>query len=84
MTGSEIEQAFVEALNLRFAAGKKPTNAIISTVIAQSVPLAATMAEKIEALRTWAKSRAQMATSPEADGKGRVGKRKILSAVERN
>ena len=55
---------------------------MISTVIAQSVPLATTMAEKIEALRTWAKSRAQMATSKGREVKARG--RKILSEVGRN
>ena len=82
MTGSEIEQAFIEALYAEFAAGKEPDNVIISTVIAQSVPLAATMAEKIEALRTWAKSRAQMATSTGQEVKTRG--RTILSEAGRN
>ena len=80
MTGSEIEQAFVEALYLGFATGKEPTDAII----AQSVPLATTMTQRIEALREWARSRARLATSPEADGPERRERRKILSEPGRN
>ena len=82
MTGSEIEQAFVEALYQGFAAGKEPDNAIVSTVIAQSVPLATTMAEKIESLRNWAKSRAQMATSLTQGGMGRNGRKLVGMPVK--
>lgn len=63
MTGSEIEQAFVEALYAGFADGKEPTEKTIEAVVARSVPLSKTMAEQIESLRTWAKTRAQFATS---------------------
>ncbi len=84
MTGSEIEQAFIEALYAGFADGKEPNNAESAEVIGTSVSLATTMAEKIEGLRNWAKSRAQYATSQEACGRGRSGKRKILSEPGRN
>ena len=39
------------------------TEEIILQIILRSVPLAKTMAEQIEALRSWAKTRAQNATS---------------------
>jgi SpoVK/Ycf46/Vps4 family AAA+-type ATPase len=51
MTGSEIEQAFVEALYAGFADAKEPDDATVHAVLRNAVPLAGTMAEKVEALR---------------------------------
>jgi ATP-dependent 26S proteasome regulatory subunit len=61
-TGSEIEQAFIEALYAAFAAHQEPTDFIIAKVLTEFVPLAQLMAEHIAALRKWAKARARPAT----------------------
>ncbi len=64
LTGSEIENAFVEALYLAFDAGEKePTDLDIAGVLNEFVPLSKLMAEQITGLRNWAKGRARLATS---------------------
>ena len=64
LTGSEIENAFVEALYLAFDAGEKePTDLDIAGVLNEFVPLSRLMAEQITGLRNWAKGRARLATS---------------------
>ena len=75
MTGSEIEQAFIEALYAGFATGKEPDNADVQAVIEDTVPLAATMAEKVDALRKWAHGRARLATSAGGGGTGKNARR---------
>ena len=83
MTGSEIEQAFVEALYAGFANAKEPDDATVHAVLQNAVPLAATMAEKVEALRKWAHGRARLATSAGGDGTIRNG-RKLAAMPGRN
>ena len=83
MTGSEIEQAFVEALYAGFADGKEPDDATVRAVLRNTVPLAATMAEKVEALRKWARGRARLATSAGGDGTIRNA-RKLAAMPGRN
>jgi SpoVK/Ycf46/Vps4 family AAA+-type ATPase len=68
LTGSEIENVFIEALYLAFdsggeAGGKEPTDLDIASVLTEFVPLSKLMAEQIGSLRTWAKGRARLATS---------------------
>ena len=64
LTGSEIENAFIEALYLAFDAGEKePTDLDIAGVLTEFVPLSKLMAEQITGLRGWAKGRARLATS---------------------
>jgi hypothetical protein len=64
LTGSEIENAFVEALYLAFDAGEKePTDLDIAGVLNEFVPLSKLMPEQITGLRQWAKGRARPATS---------------------
>lgn len=64
LTGSEIENAFVEALYLAFDAGEKePTDLDVAAVLTEFVPLSRLMAEQITGLRSWAKGRARLATS---------------------
>jgi len=56
-SGSEIEEAVISALHEAFAAGSKlHTERIVATLEA-SPPLSATMAEKVQALRQWARGR---------------------------
>ena len=65
LTGSEIENVFIEALYLAFDAGEKePTDLTIAEVLTEFVPLSKLMAEQIGGLRTWAKGKARLATSP--------------------
>ncbi len=63
LTGSEIENVFIEALYLAFDLGKEPTDLDIARVLTEFVPLSKLMAEQIGGLRTWAKGRARLATS---------------------
>ena len=64
LTGSEIENVFIEALYLAFDVGKEPTDLDIARVLTEFVPLSKLMAEQITGLRGWAKGRARLATSP--------------------
>jgi SpoVK/Ycf46/Vps4 family AAA+-type ATPase len=74
LTGSEIENAFVEALYLAFDSGgdageKEPTDLDIAGVLNEFVPLSKLMAEQIAGLRNWAKGRARLATSLQSERK---------------
>jgi ATP-dependent 26S proteasome regulatory subunit len=70
LTGSEIENAFVEALYLAFDQGKEPTDLDIASVLTEFVPLSKLMAEQITGLKNWAKGRARLATSIEQENRG--------------
>jgi SpoVK/Ycf46/Vps4 family AAA+-type ATPase len=63
LTGSEIEQVFVESLFCGFDQEKEPTDFSIVQVLTEFVPLSKLMAEQISGLRTWAKGRAKQATT---------------------
>jgi hypothetical protein len=69
LTGSEIENVFIEALYLAFDQEKEPTDLDIARVLTEFVPLSKLMAEQIGGLRTWAKGRARLATSLQSDRK---------------
>jgi len=56
-TGSEIEEAVVSGLYTAFSGETPLTSAGVLREVESTVPLSVTMAEKIEALRTWARSR---------------------------
>jgi hypothetical protein len=64
LTGSEIEAVFVESLYDAFDRDTEPTDLDIARALTDFVPLSKTMAEQINALRTWATGRARCATSP--------------------
>jgi ATP-dependent 26S proteasome regulatory subunit len=64
LTGSEVEQVFIEALFCGFDKEKEPTDFSIAQVLTEFVPLSKLMAEQISGLRTWAKGRAKQATTP--------------------
>jgi len=63
LTGSEIENVFVDALFLSFDAEREPTDLDVAQVLTEFVPLSKLMAEQITGLRNWAKGRARTATS---------------------
>jgi ATP-dependent 26S proteasome regulatory subunit len=74
LTGSEIENVFIEALYLAFDLGREPTDLDIARVLTEFVPLSRLMTEQIGGLRNWAKGRARLATSLVSER----GLRKIL------
>ena len=57
-SGAELEQAVVSGLATAFADGGELSNDILLAEIRQTRPLAVTMAESVEALRSWARERA--------------------------
>jgi SpoVK/Ycf46/Vps4 family AAA+-type ATPase len=71
LTGSEIEQVFVEALFCGFDQNKEPTDFSIAQVLTEFVPLSKLMAEQISGLRTWAKGRAKQATTQQSSSPAR-------------
>ena len=71
LTGSEIENVFVEALYDGFDQEKEPTDLTIAQVLTGFVPLSKLMAEPIQALRDWSRGRARLATTPQQTSKMR-------------
>ncbi len=69
LTGSEIEAVFVEALYQAFDESTEPTDLTIAQVLGDFVPLSRLMAEQMAGLRTWAKGRARLATTPPSERK---------------
>jgi SpoVK/Ycf46/Vps4 family AAA+-type ATPase len=64
LTGSEIEQAFIDALYDGFSRREEPTDLVVGLQLAELVPLSRLMAEQIAALRQWVEGRARPATRP--------------------
>jgi hypothetical protein len=60
-SGAEIEQVVVSALFSAFSDRSQLTQAALLAEVASTVPLSVTMAERIEAMRTWAKTRTTLA-----------------------
>ena len=56
-SGAEIEQAVVGALYSAHALGQKLTQAHLATELTRTRPLSVVMAERVEALRLWARDR---------------------------
>jgi SpoVK/Ycf46/Vps4 family AAA+-type ATPase len=56
--GAEIEQAIVSSLYEAFAESKPLTSALIAAEIKRTRPLSVVMAERMAALRAWARERA--------------------------
>lgn len=56
-SGAELEQAVVSALYSAFAVQHPLTTEMLATEIGATVPLSVTMAEKLNALRSWARTR---------------------------
>ena len=60
-TGSEIEQAVVSALYRAYGEGTSMTTNSVKETIEQTHPISVVMAEKVQALRDWAKDRTVLA-----------------------
>ena len=71
LTGSEIEQAFIDAMYQAFSVNQEPTDKTVTAVLGNLVPLSKLMGEQINALRKWAKGRARPATASEPESAGR-------------
>ncbi len=84
LTGSEIEQAFVEALYAAFDENAEPTDLTVATVLNDLVPLSKLMAEQITGLRTWAKGRARCATTAQVERRVRKLAWAVAMAGERD
>ncbi len=67
-SGAEIEEAVISALYEAFAAGRELAPEDLQLVLGQTVPLARTMAEHLQRLRTWAAGRARPASLPRSAG----------------
>ena len=63
LTGSEIEQVFIEALFHGFDQEQEPTDLTVANVLTDCVPVSKLMAEQINGLKSWAKGRAKQATT---------------------
>ena len=63
-SGAEIEQSIISALYDAFSAKTELATATILESVRQTIPLAATMDEQIDRLRTWAGGRARNASIP--------------------
>ncbi len=63
LSGSEIEQAIVSAMHDSFFERREVETRDILAVLEDTIPLSRTMQEDIEALRTWAASRARPVSS---------------------
>jgi hypothetical protein len=61
-SGADLESIVSEALETAFLAGRNLEQTDLDAVAATCVPLAATMAEKIAQVRSWAQGRARRAT----------------------
>lgn len=66
-TGAEIESAVVEAMYHAFDKGRELAQADLARATGNIVPLAQTMAERIEGLREWAKGRTRLASLPQPE-----------------
>lgn len=63
LTGSEIENVFVDAMFRAFGARTEPTDLVVAQVLTEFVPLSKLMGEQIKGLRDWVRGRARSATS---------------------
>jgi len=63
-SGAEIEEAINSALYDAFNAGEELASGHLSNALAETVPLARTMDDQINQLRSWADGRARNASVP--------------------
>lgn len=67
LSGAELEQAVVAAMYDAFPqGGREFTTTDLAYAIQNTVPISRTMSEKIARLRSWARTRARWATTPQA------------------
>jgi len=78
-TGAEIEAALVDALHEAFVDEREPTAAHLTAAISATVPLSKLMADRITALRDWAKGRARPAANAEPRASQRPKSRRHVS-----
>lgn len=71
LTGSEIEQLFIDSLHEAFGRRAEPTDLSIAMLLNDLVPLSKLMSEQIDGLRKWAKGRARMATQQPSSSQAR-------------
>jgi AAA+ superfamily predicted ATPase len=71
LTGSEIEQVFIDSLHEAFSRRAEPTDLSIALQLNDLVPLSKLMSEQIDGLRRWAKGRARMATQQTSSSQAR-------------
>jgi AAA+ superfamily predicted ATPase len=71
LTGSEIEQVFIDSLHEAFSRRAEPTDLSIALLLNDLVPLSKLMSEQIDGLRRWAKGRARMATQQTSSSQAR-------------
>jgi len=71
LTGSEIEQLFIDSLHEAFSQRTEPTDLSIAMLLNDLVPLSKLMSEQVDGLRKWAKGRARRATLSPAENRGR-------------
>jgi MoxR-like ATPase len=76
LSGAEIEEAIISALYDAFYAKQELATAHVLATLAQTVPLAKTMSEKISAQRNWAEGRARNASVARI-AKGEAEKRRM-------
>jgi ATP-dependent 26S proteasome regulatory subunit len=74
-SGAEIEQAIISALYDAFYAHTEISTEYVLEAVRQTVPLARTMDEQINRLRTWAEGRARHASAPRVAGARSVVRR---------
>jgi SpoVK/Ycf46/Vps4 family AAA+-type ATPase len=67
-TGAEIEQAIIASLYDAFDENREMKQADIVKCLGETVPLATTMHEKVEEIRTWSVGRARPASSYQEQG----------------
>jgi SpoVK/Ycf46/Vps4 family AAA+-type ATPase len=66
-TGSEIEQAFIDALYAAYETRREVSQQDVCESLRRTVPLSVTMAEDIRALRQWAEKRTRSAAGDAAE-----------------
>ncbi len=71
LTGSEIEQLFIDSLHEAFSRHVEPTDLSIALLLNDLVPLSKLMSEQIDGLRRWARGRARLATPQPSHSQGR-------------
>lgn len=71
-SGTELEQAVIDALYHAFAQNTDLNTELLRTAIKETIPLSETMKEPIHAMREWAHSRARYASSMWRDSSGQA------------
>ncbi|HOT75901.1 MAG TPA: ATPase, partial [Candidatus Wallbacteria bacterium] len=76
-SGAEIEQAIIASLFEAFYKNEGLKCEFLLKALLQTVPLSKTMKEEIDSLRSWAASRAVMASRPVETAEGARPKRRL-------